>query len=150
MKQILCIKLVKYWDKYTEMHGQQNVKNPDINFHESVNWEPNCFMRTDGRTERNDEANSQFHLPQFRSRTVTLTLRIDTKPWRRIRGVEIKLHTLFFSQLPIPPRHILPLARRLLKPSVDLDILTKRNFPASVHNRTPVLYSFDGNSLIGY
>ena len=25
MKQILCIKLVKYWDKYTEMHGQQNV-----------------------------------------------------------------------------------------------------------------------------
>jgi len=22
----LCIKLVKYWDKYTEMHGQQNVK----------------------------------------------------------------------------------------------------------------------------
>jgi len=26
MIQILCIKLVKYWDKYTEMHGQQNVK----------------------------------------------------------------------------------------------------------------------------
>ena len=25
-KQILCIKLVKYWDKYTEMHGQQNDK----------------------------------------------------------------------------------------------------------------------------
>ena len=25
-KQILCIKLVKLWDKYTEMHGQQNVK----------------------------------------------------------------------------------------------------------------------------
>jgi len=25
VKQILCIKLVKYWDKYTEMHGQQNV-----------------------------------------------------------------------------------------------------------------------------
>ena len=25
-KQILCIKLVEYWDKYTEMHGQQNVK----------------------------------------------------------------------------------------------------------------------------
>jgi len=24
--KILCIKLVKYWDKYTEMHGQQNVK----------------------------------------------------------------------------------------------------------------------------
>jgi len=23
---ILCIQLVKYWDKYTEMHGQQNVK----------------------------------------------------------------------------------------------------------------------------
>jgi len=29
VKQILCIKLVKYWDKYTEMHGQQNVK---------INW----------------------------------------------------------------------------------------------------------------
>jgi len=26
VKQILCIKLVKYWDKYTEMHGQQNVR----------------------------------------------------------------------------------------------------------------------------
>jgi len=26
VKQILCIKLVKYWDKYIEMHGQQNVK----------------------------------------------------------------------------------------------------------------------------
>jgi len=23
----MCIKLVNYWDKYTEMHGQQNVKN---------------------------------------------------------------------------------------------------------------------------
>jgi len=27
VKQILCIKLVNYWDKYTEMHGQQNIKN---------------------------------------------------------------------------------------------------------------------------
>jgi len=27
VKQIFCVKLVKYWDKYTEMHGQQNVKN---------------------------------------------------------------------------------------------------------------------------
>jgi len=26
VKQILCINLVKYWDKYTEMHDQQNVK----------------------------------------------------------------------------------------------------------------------------
>ena len=24
--KILCIRLVNYWDKYTEMHGQQNVK----------------------------------------------------------------------------------------------------------------------------
>ena len=24
--KILCIKLVNYWDKYTEMQGQQNVK----------------------------------------------------------------------------------------------------------------------------
>jgi len=24
---ILCIKLVNYWHKYTEIHGQQNVKN---------------------------------------------------------------------------------------------------------------------------
>ena len=28
--KILCIKLVKYWDKYTYMHGQQNVK--------TINW----------------------------------------------------------------------------------------------------------------
>ena len=26
VKQILCIKLVKYWDKYTEMHSPQNIK----------------------------------------------------------------------------------------------------------------------------
>jgi len=26
VKQILCIKLVNYWDKYTEKHGQQNVE----------------------------------------------------------------------------------------------------------------------------
>ena len=26
----MCIKLVNYWDKYTEMHGQQNVKICDI------------------------------------------------------------------------------------------------------------------------
>jgi len=26
VKQILCINLVNYRDKYTEMHGQQNVK----------------------------------------------------------------------------------------------------------------------------
>jgi hypothetical protein len=25
-QKILCIKFVNYWDKYTEMHGQQNVK----------------------------------------------------------------------------------------------------------------------------
>ena len=25
--KMLCIKLVNYWDNYTEMHGQQNVKN---------------------------------------------------------------------------------------------------------------------------
>ena len=31
VKQILCIKLVKHWDKYTEMHGQQNViKNSNL------------------------------------------------------------------------------------------------------------------------
>jgi len=26
VKQILCIKFANYWDKYTEMHGQQNIK----------------------------------------------------------------------------------------------------------------------------
>ena len=25
-QNILCMKLVNYWDKYTEMRGQQNVK----------------------------------------------------------------------------------------------------------------------------
>ena len=28
----MCIKLVKYWDKYTEMHGQQNVKKFATNY----------------------------------------------------------------------------------------------------------------------
>jgi len=32
VKQILCIKLVKYWDKYTAMHGQQNVKKEIVCF----------------------------------------------------------------------------------------------------------------------
>ena len=27
---ILSIKLVKYWDKYTKMHGQQNVKRSKL------------------------------------------------------------------------------------------------------------------------
>ena len=31
----LFIKLVKYWDKYYEMHGQQNVKIPHINLGEN-------------------------------------------------------------------------------------------------------------------
>ena len=31
VKQILCIKLIKYWDKYTEMHGQQNAKKENVN-----------------------------------------------------------------------------------------------------------------------
>ena len=30
--QELCIKLVNYWDKYTEMHGQQNIKIHGIVF----------------------------------------------------------------------------------------------------------------------
>ena len=30
IKQILCIKLVKYWYKYTEMHGQLNVKIKEL------------------------------------------------------------------------------------------------------------------------
>ena len=31
----MCIKLVNYWDKYTEMHGQQNVKKLLCLFHKS-------------------------------------------------------------------------------------------------------------------
>ena len=27
---MLCIKLINYWDKYTEMHGQQNVKKSNV------------------------------------------------------------------------------------------------------------------------
>ena len=30
VKQILCMKLVKQWDKYTEMHGQQNDKYTEM------------------------------------------------------------------------------------------------------------------------
>jgi len=30
VKQILCIKLVTYWNKHTEMHGQQNVKTMSV------------------------------------------------------------------------------------------------------------------------
>jgi len=27
---VLCIKLVNYWDKYAEMHGQQNAKKKQL------------------------------------------------------------------------------------------------------------------------
>jgi len=30
VKQILCLKLVKYWDKYTDMQGQQNDKYTEV------------------------------------------------------------------------------------------------------------------------
>jgi len=36
-QKMLCIKLVNYWDKYTEMHGQQNVKTPKL-FQTVVSW----------------------------------------------------------------------------------------------------------------
>ena len=34
---MLCIKLVNYYDKYTEMHGQQNVKILRVSDSSSVN-----------------------------------------------------------------------------------------------------------------
>jgi len=34
--KILCIKLVNYWDKYTEIHDQQNAKNYILNFYLEV------------------------------------------------------------------------------------------------------------------
>jgi len=37
-RNILCIKLVNYWDKYTEMHGQQNVKICDAMVHEKATY----------------------------------------------------------------------------------------------------------------
>jgi len=40
---MLWIKLVKYWYKYTEMHGQQNVKkNEQIGFY---NRDLKCLLR---------------------------------------------------------------------------------------------------------
>ena len=38
MKQILCIKLVKYWDKYTEVHGQQNIKKRVFSVSQPPEW----------------------------------------------------------------------------------------------------------------
>ena len=52
----LCVKLVIYKD-YTEMHGQQNIKYPLLFEKQipvsymSVQWEPACFMWTDGQTD---------------------------------------------------------------------------------------------------
>ena len=31
----MCIKLVNYWDKYTEMHGQQNDKYTEMHGHQN-------------------------------------------------------------------------------------------------------------------
>ena len=36
VKQIFCIKLLKYWDKYTEMHGQQNDKYTEMHGQQNV------------------------------------------------------------------------------------------------------------------
>ena len=36
--KIVCIKLVNYWDKYTEMHGQQNTKKKLLSIL-SLEWE---------------------------------------------------------------------------------------------------------------
>ena len=38
VKQILCIKLVKYCDKYIEMHGQRNVKKYVKKFQQMRNF----------------------------------------------------------------------------------------------------------------
>jgi len=35
---MLCIKLVNYWDKYTEMHTQQNVKKKKKKKKNLYNW----------------------------------------------------------------------------------------------------------------
>jgi len=34
--KILCIKLVNYWDKYTEMHGMQNIEISNGHVHKGV------------------------------------------------------------------------------------------------------------------
>ena len=107
------------------------------------------MFHASGRTDRNDEANS--HFPQFRSRTGTLTLRIYTTPWRRIWGVEIKFHA--FSSSVNSHSHRFTYSHYQggrLVPQSTWTYRQKRNFHTSVQNRTPVLYDFDGNSLIGY
>ena len=42
---MLCIKLVNYWDKYTEMHGQQNVKKINIPYILESNPHHFCSFR---------------------------------------------------------------------------------------------------------
>jgi hypothetical protein len=42
-----------FWTDFRKFHKYQ------ISW-KSVQWEPSCFMRTDGQTDRHEEANSRF------------------------------------------------------------------------------------------
>ena len=47
--KILCIKLVNYWDKYTEMHGQRNDKYTEMH-----------GQQNDKYTEMHDQQNMKI------------------------------------------------------------------------------------------
>ena len=53
----------------------------------SAQWEENCFMRTDGRTDRHHEASSRFsqffervQKPAFQSADITITFKAGLSP----------------------------------------------------------------------
>jgi len=55
----LYIKLVKYWDKYTEMHGQQNVKYTEMHGQQNVKYTEMHGQQNDKYTEMHGQQNAE-------------------------------------------------------------------------------------------
>ena len=55
--QSLCIKLVKYWDKYTDMHGQQNDKYTEMHGQQNDKYTEMHGQQNDKYTEMHGQQN---------------------------------------------------------------------------------------------
>jgi hypothetical protein len=63
----------------------------------SIQWEPSCSMRTDGRTERHDEANSSFS--QFCESAYKVSFLYQHRmSYERVKRVTCLLHSLLSPQ----------------------------------------------------
>ena len=63
VKQILCIILVKYWDKYTELHGQQNDKYTEMHGQQNDKYTEMHGQQNDKYTEMHGQQNDKTIYP---------------------------------------------------------------------------------------